>query len=576
MQETGSEQFRKDLVWSFVEALNSAGVDCMHYPYPSYEIDFSVGFAFRRLSPLLTLFGFVVFVLSEDEDPLLALPTEPISVTEYPKKTIWKYMDDWGLSALALEKGLGEEDLRRLLMLLSAPSRGLKPESGLRTYLERSGVRGVRVTRARVGGARVKEAVSSLRERRLAAAEGNLLSGGKLSCLEELGDMEVVELAVSLHGKGEGEHFGRIIKAIGRNLAKGGEASRRAKNMLSLVEKRLGIYGILHLYGTAEGDRSIAEKGSVAVSAPAGSGTTSVALPGADVNPGSKEREAGNPPGGSHLPRGSAGERVGFRSDPSVYEAGFPASVSAPRGGEGDGAAQAGVKRGDISEREPGLTRKVVDEGLSGRDKGPERERDREWATRVMEGNFREETCLEALRLLVDRGGMEAVEVVRRAFRHPLPGVRAEACRVARKVMEEGEAEEALLAAAVDPVPEVREAAVEAIGELGGERSEKFLLSLARDRKEAPEVRAAACRALAGVGGKKARKGLRKILERGSRGWFGEEPLAVMASACSSLGRIGEEKDAELVRTLMDNPEPLLREEARRAIKAMRSRGLRV
>ena len=558
---------------SFLEAFNSAGVDCVHYHYPSHEIEFSVKLAHRRLSPLLSLFGFLVFLRPEGEELLLVLPTIPVSAARCPRMVIWKYMEEWDLGAMALEKGLAEEDLRRLLVLLSAPSRGIRPEMGLRAYLERSGVKGVRVTRARLDRGRSEEVVGSLRRERLAAVKKLVLEEGSLSCLEGLGDLEVVELAASLLEEGRGELLGRIIGALELNLALGGEAERRAARMFLLLERRIGKATLSSLRrgpalggeergkGASDRETSLVQGGEGLVGLGGGRGV-GLALPVlGEGEPGGRAHQTVliMKHGGAPTPGGTGtrpvspgpvpvGEREDGRPARDAVASHFPGSGGPGKAllSHGNGEA-AGVKaKGD-----PG------------------------WATRVLEGNYREETCLEALRLLVDRGGKEAEQGIGRAFRHPLPGVRAEACRLVSSVIGE-EAEEALLAAARDSVPEVREAAMRAMGALKGERSWRLLVDVARDAGEEPQVRAAACGALAERGGEKAVKVIRKILERGMRRWFGEEPLQVMKAACLALAKAGGEREAELLRKLVEDREPLLREEARRALKEMRSRGIPV
>lgn len=198
----------------------------------------------------------------------------------------------------------------------------------------------------------------------------------------------------------------------------------------------------------------------------------------------------------------------------------------------------------------------------------------------VLESNAREEVYIRALELLEYMGGRRVVSLARKAASNPLPNVRARALRVLLRVSPGDPGLLALfLKALQDPFPEVRKEGIRGLGEIDDPESVRALLSVLRGkraaREEDPEVEEAACLALARLGPDKALPHLMDLLRRKSFALFRREPHPrVKAAACCALGEIGGPEAVELVREYLDDPDPLLRKEARKAMAVFRQRGL--
>jgi HEAT repeat protein len=95
-----------------------------------------------------------------------------------------------------------------------------------------------------------------------------------------------------------------------------------------------------------------------------------------------------------------------------------------------------------------------------------------------------------------------------------------------------------------------------------------------RGGEEHPRVQEIACLALARLGPEKALAPLCDLLRRKS---FSLRRQAVhprvKAASCYALSQIGGSEVVDLIRDYLDDPDPVLRNEARKAISELRRRG---
>lgn len=197
----------------------------------------------------------------------------------------------------------------------------------------------------------------------------------------------------------------------------------------------------------------------------------------------------------------------------------------------------------------------------------------------ALESNLREEVYVRILDLLGMMGGNAAVELVKSVENNPIPGVRAHAMRTLAK-MAPGDTTllPYFLRALRDQEPDVRREGVRGLGTIDDPRSVEALLSIVQGKapagEEHPRVEEAACIALARLGPQSAVGPLMDLLRKKV---FALRRHAthtrVKAAACYALGQIGGPEAAELVRGYLDDPDPILRNEARKAVAVFRQRG---
>lgn len=198
----------------------------------------------------------------------------------------------------------------------------------------------------------------------------------------------------------------------------------------------------------------------------------------------------------------------------------------------------------------------------------------------VLESNAREEVYIRALSLLELMGGNAALALVRSVEANPIPTVRAKAMRTMSR-MSPGDPSllPHLLRALGDEEPEVRREAVRGLGTIDDPRSVEKLLEIVQGKgpgggEEHPRVEEAACLALARLGPEKAVAPLAEILRKKvfSLRRRAANPRT-KAAACYALGAIGGPEAVPLIREYLDDTDPVVRNEARKAIAVLRKRG---
>lgn len=199
----------------------------------------------------------------------------------------------------------------------------------------------------------------------------------------------------------------------------------------------------------------------------------------------------------------------------------------------------------------------------------------------ILDGNAREEVFLRALKLLELMGGNAALALVRSVEANPLPAVRAQAARsMARMSPGDPSLLPHFLKALGDEEPEVRREAARGLGSIDDPRSVEALIDILQHGKtlsggeEHPRVEEAACLALARLGPERAIDTLSELLRRKvfTLRRRNVHPRT-KAAACYALGEIGGPEVVELIRAYLDDPDPVLRNEARKAVGVLRKRG---
>ncbi|RJP32432.1 MAG: HEAT repeat domain-containing protein [Actinobacteria bacterium] len=198
----------------------------------------------------------------------------------------------------------------------------------------------------------------------------------------------------------------------------------------------------------------------------------------------------------------------------------------------------------------------------------------------VLESNAREEVYLRALRLLELMGGNAALSLVKSVEANPIPAVRAQATRSMAKI---APGDPSLLTHFLrgleDGEPDVRREAVRGLGTIDDPRSVDALLVVVQGKsmsggEENPRVEEAACFALARLSPEKAIAPLSDLLRKKV---FTLRRRAVhprtKAAACYALGQIGGPEVVELIRAYLDDSDPVVRNEARKAVGVLRKRG---
>ena len=198
----------------------------------------------------------------------------------------------------------------------------------------------------------------------------------------------------------------------------------------------------------------------------------------------------------------------------------------------------------------------------------------------ILGSNAREEVYLRAIRLLELMGGNAALSLVKSVEANPIPAVRAQAARSMAK-MSPGDPSllPHFLQALHDAEPDVRREVVRGLGTIDDPRSVDALLVIIQGKsvsggEEHPRVEEAACYALARLGPEKAIAPLSDILRKK---FFNLRRRSAhprtKAAACYALGQIGGPEVVELIRGYLDDPDPVVRNEARKAVSMLRKRG---
>ncbi len=198
----------------------------------------------------------------------------------------------------------------------------------------------------------------------------------------------------------------------------------------------------------------------------------------------------------------------------------------------------------------------------------------------LLESNAREEVYQRTLRLLELMGGNASLSLAKSVLANPIPTVKAQALRAMARISPgDPSLLPHFLQSLEDAEPEVRREAVRGLGTIDDPRSVEALLSIVqgkspRGAEEHPRVEEAACLALARLGPEKALAPLSELLRKKS---FALRRRVihprVKAAACYALGQIGGAEVADLLRAHLDDSDPIVRNEARKALAEMRKRG---
>lgn len=198
----------------------------------------------------------------------------------------------------------------------------------------------------------------------------------------------------------------------------------------------------------------------------------------------------------------------------------------------------------------------------------------------ILDSNTREEVYIRVLKLLEAMGGNAALALVKSVVKNPIPGVRKQALRsLARMSPGDPTLLPLFLQALRDEEPDVRREGVRGLGTIDDPEAVGALLAVLQGRspagEEHPGVEEAACLALARLGPEKALDPLADLLRKRT---FAIRRRTVhprvKAAACYALGQIGGPEAVELIRQYLDDPDPILRNEARKAMASCRRRGL--
>jgi HEAT repeat protein len=192
-----------------------------------------------------------------------------------------------------------------------------------------------------------------------------------------------------------------------------------------------------------------------------------------------------------------------------------------------------------------------------------------------------EDIYLRILALLEMVGGNEAVNAVKRLTYNPIPTIRARAFRTLAKV---GEGDHTLLPLFIealrDEEVEVRRSAVRGLGGIYDERSVNTLVDIVQGRgphgvKEDYKVEEAACLALTRLGAEKGAAAMLDLLKK-KMITVRRRPVhpVVKAACCYGLSQLGGKEAVGVVRGLLEDDDPVVRNEATKAMRVFRQRGL--
>lgn len=198
----------------------------------------------------------------------------------------------------------------------------------------------------------------------------------------------------------------------------------------------------------------------------------------------------------------------------------------------------------------------------------------------LMGTNAREEVYIRSLQLLELMGGNVALAEVKSAQNNPLPAVRAQVYRSMGK-MAAGDPSllPHFMKALSDEDVDVRREGVRGLGAIDDERSIAVLLGIISGKspsggEEHPRVEEAACLALARLGPEKAVAPLSDLLKK--KAFVLRRRIIhprVQAAACFALGQLGGPEVVEIIRAHLDDPDPIVRNEARKAMGVLRKQG---
>ncbi len=192
-----------------------------------------------------------------------------------------------------------------------------------------------------------------------------------------------------------------------------------------------------------------------------------------------------------------------------------------------------------------------------------------------------EDVYLRILAVLEMVGGNEAVRAVKRLTTNPIPTIKTRAFRTLSKI---GEGDHTLLPlyleALHDADMEVRRAAVRGLGSIYDERSVNALVDILQGRgpqgaREDYRVEEAACLALTRL---EAEKGVAVMLDLLKKKvlTMRRRPVhpVVKAACCYGLSKLGGSEAVGAVRALLEDDDPVVRNEAAKAMRTFRQRGL--
>ncbi|MDY6796167.1 MAG: HEAT repeat domain-containing protein [Actinomycetota bacterium] len=202
------------------------------------------------------------------------------------------------------------------------------------------------------------------------------------------------------------------------------------------------------------------------------------------------------------------------------------------------------------------------------------------YLSEMIESNVREELYIRAIQLLEAMGGSEPLAQVKAAANNPIPSVRVQAFRSMAKI---SPGDPTLLThfmqALEDDEVDVRREGARGLGTIDDPRSVDTLLVIIQGKsmsggEEHPRVEEAACLALGRLGPEKAVSVMSDLLRKRT---FALRRRSVhprvKASACYTLGQIGGPEVVEIIRPYLDDSDPIVRNEARKAISTLRRRG---
>ncbi len=191
-----------------------------------------------------------------------------------------------------------------------------------------------------------------------------------------------------------------------------------------------------------------------------------------------------------------------------------------------------------------------------------------------------EEIYRRVLDLLDAVGGADAELAVKRAATNPIPTLRAHALRVLSRI---GFGDSSLiplyLEALKDQELEVRRAAIRGLGTIKDKRSEDTLVGILHGKgprgRDDPRVEEAVCLALTHLKSERAVPLFLELIRRKGMG-VRRRPIhpIVKASACYGLAQLGGAEVAPHIRVLLEDEDPIVRNEAIKAMKTLRQRGL--